>query len=162
MRKNNLAAILLILVSISLLSGCSFYNSPPSVGTVNEWFEDSKEMILFVADRLIEYDGTLVGINKKGEIYYQNGSYDLNKDEEFTEALKSLRSSGCSFIHKRRKTVQIFMWEGISDISCGVAFAADGEELDIQYLTYFEPLEIDGWYYYIADYEEWRINAIHP
>ncbi len=29
---------------------------------------------------------------------------------------------------------------------------------EVQYATEFTPVSDDGWYYYVADYNEWRVN----
>ena len=73
-------------------------------------------------------------------------------------ALRSLRKAGCKNIYYSRNTLQYCIWHGTSSIDCGVAYRADGQMPDIAYLTQCEPLEADGWYWYVADFEEWRVR----
>lgn len=50
------------------------------------------------------------------------------------------------------------MWNRLSDVACGIAYSIDGKEIDIEYLTESVPLSEENWYYYVADFNEWRVR----
>lgn len=62
-------------------------------------------------------------------------------------------------ISKHNGTVIFQKWKGIQDINQGIAYSIDGKEPMVEFLTLLEPLSEPGWYYYKADYEEWRIRT---
>ena len=79
-------------------------------------------------------------------------------DESVIAALKHLRENGYTGINKYRNTIEFRVWEGIRDVSCGIAYLIEDDKIEIQYVTETEPLPEDGWFYYVTDYEEARIR----
>lgn len=166
------AAIILLLHILLLLSGCSGRNTPPTGQEVNAWFQNHEEDLNTVRDYLatldfdsmdIKYSKMIVG-NTYIIGYTYIGESQLNKtrlpirEDTVLLALRSLRKAGCKNIYYSRNTLQYCIWHGTSSIDCGVAYRADGQMPDIAYLTQCEPLEVDGWYWYVADFEEWRVR----
>lgn len=80
------------------------------------------------------------------------------RDESVIAAIKRLREKGYTGINKYENTIEFRLWEGIRDLSCGIAYLIEGDEIAIQYVTETEPLPEDGWFYYVTDYEEARIR----
>ncbi len=49
----------------------------------------------------------------------------------------------------------------VGDADAGLLYAIENDEKKLptkQYLTELQPLQTTAWYYYVADYEEWRIH----
>ena len=47
----------------------------------------------------------------------------------------------------------------VGDADAGLLYAIENDEKKLpttQYLTELQPLQTTAWYYYVADYEEWR------
>jgi hypothetical protein len=48
----------------------------------------------------------------------------------------------------------------MNDVGCGVACAINDQDLpDIQYVTELLPMENEGWYYYVSDFNQWRLST---
>lgn len=166
------AAAMILLHILLLLSGCSGRNTPPTGQEVTVWFQNNEEDLNTVRDYLatLDFDSMDIKDSKMivGYTYIIGYTYisesQLNKtrlpirEDAVLLALRSLRKAGCKNIYYSRNTLQYCIWHGTSSIDCGVAYRADGQMPDIAYLTQCEPLEVDGWYWYVADFEEWRVR----
>ena len=50
------------------------------------------------------------------------------------------------------------IWSRGMDFRSGIAYSINEEEPTIEYLTNLVPLSEAGWYFYEADYNEWRLH----
>ena len=101
-------------------------------------------------------------INENWEIALADLEYVAICNDAVLRALHRLKEQGYENIVKNGNTIEFELWSGIRDISCGIAFVAEGTGADIQFLTEIKHLEQKEWYYYITDYEQWRTNRPHP
>lgn len=153
-----LALLALMVAILNSFSGCmlDLLNIPPSLSKVESYFERDKEELYLITNYLIKF-GT-------SDLYtYEDcktALMDLEKveisDEKVVAALRRLREKGYTAIDKNGNTIEFRLWEGIRDLSCGIAYLIEGDEIAIQYVTEIEPLPEDEWYYYVTDYEEAR------
>ncbi len=58
---------------------------------------------------------------------------------------------------KRDKTIYFQLWANL-DAGAGVAYVCNGEEASIQFLTKYEKLDKENWFYYEADFNEWKLK----
>lgn len=79
-------------------------------------------------------------------------------DKNVIAAVTRLKNEGYVSVGGSAEESQFVLWTGISDLSCGIAYLAKGDELDIQFVDIVLPLSEEGWYYYTTDYEKFRIN----
>lgn len=112
-------------------------------------------------DATIEYDGTDCYVEKYKPIASTNKLNivkEIIEDEAVRDAIKILFSSrGYDEIYKGENTVIFTKWHRGPDWSGGIAYKISKEnQLEIGYVTKLSPLSHDGWYYYEADFNEWR------
>jgi hypothetical protein len=133
---------------------------------VRRCFERDQDEILLIQEYLItsEYTDFFVVdyINENWEIALADLEYVAICNDAVLRALQHLKEQGYENINKTGNTIEFELWSGIRDISCGIAFVAEGNSADIQFLTEIKHLEQKEWYYYITDYEQWRTNRTHP
>ncbi len=160
------SALFLTLIAIlSLLHSCFTANTPPSLQYVRRCFERDKEDLLLIQEYLItsEYTDFFVVdyINENWEIALADLEHVEICNDAVLRALQRLKERGYENINKTGNTIEFELWSGIRDISCGIAFVAEGNAADIAFLTEIKHLEQKEWHYYITDYEQWRTNHPH-
>lgn len=157
---NKSLALLALTITILLsFSGCytlDLLNTPLSFSKVEMYFERDKEDLYLITDYLIGSGATNVYIHEDSRTALRDLEEIEIRDESVIAAIKRLREKGYTGINKYENTIEFRLWEGIQDISCGIAYLAEEDEIAIQYVTEKEPLPKDGWFYYVVDYNEWR------
>ncbi len=79
------------------------------------------------------------------------------EEKEVQKAANKLFASGCNKITKSGDTVEFLFWTQLMDFGAGLVWHENTETLpDVQFLTRLDALETDGWYYYEADFNEYR------
>lgn len=79
-------------------------------------------------------------------------------DEDVVSTVSVLMKKGYYDITKHSNTIYFERWRNPFGCSKGFAFSSDSSgELDIQYLIGVMALDKTDWYYYISDYEMWRV-----
>ena len=163
--SNFLFAILLVLL-VMLFAGCSSYNTPPDVRSVQECFQNNRDNIQIIVDFMVytgyadiyieNTDGTML-VDASGTI--QNGLIEKQIDDDMVVAAVSqlLENREYVGINKIGNTIEFQQWSGLLDIGCGIAYTVNGTDApEIQFATKLIPISEDGWFYYIYDYNEWR------
>ena len=80
-------------------------------------------------------------------------------EKEVQKAASKLFANGCNNITKSGDTVEFLFWTRLMDFGAGVVWHEDTETPpDVQFLTRLDALETDGWYYYEADFNEYRLG----
>jgi len=80
-------------------------------------------------------------------------------DENISDAICLLFQQGYRGIHKREGGVSFLRWS-TRDHGRGIVYSINGEtpkesEL-LPFLTEIEPLSVEGWYFYVENFNEWR------
>ena len=160
---SSLASIWIILVAIiaTFISSLTNANTPPSVNDVYEKFSENKESIQIIIDFMLEIDSDdVLIIYEDKEVMIDFVRYPI-VDEQLLQALKQLEEAGYKekLIGRTENTISITQWIGQQDISCGIAYSIDKVSIpDLQFGTQLEALKDEGWYYYVEDYNEWRVR----
>ena len=146
-------------------------------------FQQNEELITSVKNYLAESEYNYISITDsmaRGQMFVNiaGQSYAKIDNEEIIDAIRQLKKHGYSSISKRANVISFVRWTGF-DVSKGVAYSVDGVEQNygidpkihpygspempvaITFLTKLEPMSEDGWYYYEADYNKWRVNNRH-
>ncbi len=158
---SSLAGIWLIVVAfiVNFFIGLTNINTPPTANEVYEKFSENKESIQIIVDFILENESEeVLIIPEDKEVMIDFVRYPI-VDEKLLNALKQLKGAGYEYkaIGRNETTISITQWRGQKDISCGIAYSIDGESIpDVQFATQLEEMQDDGWYYYVADYNEWR------
>ena len=146
--------LLLCFSFLLLLGGCS----EPSYEEVQTAVDQDRLYLLTVIDYLAEICDENESITWHLDDPSHGSPYPPSypKYSDILSALEHLQNRGYSLISKRRNTVKFILWNRLSDVACGIAYSIDGNEIDIEYLTESVPLLEENWYYYVADFNQWR------
>ena len=164
--KRTLLAIALIIIAVSLVSGCSLLElqgEQPSVESLSELLRENKADFETVANYLICLDGDAF-IDKNDGTVFVNFSYQQVSPADVANSVSRLFTLGCKSISTlyANNTISFEFWNRTrGDVSCGIACTISGDGTpEAEFQT--ERTEIcDGWFYYYADYEQYRVNRGH-
>ncbi len=156
--------ILLFILLSFLLCNTPSANNTTFKHTYNDLllvFEDDYDELI----QVVEYLVSLKDI-PNAYIYDALGQIDIGfgneikiTDEYILEVISSLFEKGYVKIAKKNNTIYFERWK--NDFGCfrGFSFSNDGTgNLDIEFLTVQESLNKADWYYYVSDYEAWRVQ----
>ena len=157
------------IVFIAAIVVCLFFIArscqPPGKGQAQEWMDDMQQDLNTVAQYLKEYPYPDILIDEE---YQADGTMKLLlsepvaiENDEVVKAIDRLFAYGVTNIYKNEKenTIQLVKYIRFRDFNAGLLYSLDGaNEPTHQYLTKLEPLSQEGWYYYEADYNEWRLQ----
>jgi len=128
---------------------------------MERYFQRDEKHLKIVANYLENLDYLFIRIDKsnmKDGVMFTgaNTRYQEIKDETVLKSLKVLLSvKGYIVIGKNQNTVFFRKWQFLGK-DRGIALAFEKEKLTVEFLVKTEPLSENGWYYYEADYEEYR------
>lgn len=161
MKKINcIGSLCMMLIVMLFATSCAARQEPPNILSIEDRFQHNKEDILLVTEYLAHcgYE----------DFYFQAGGKtalaDLTDiaitDTDVVSAVKHLEKQGFYSFGKQGNTVKFMMWKGfIVDIDCGILYSINGrDEPETEYMTKIEPLSERGWYYYVSDFNQWRIE----
>lgn len=156
-------ANLLIIFSLSIFSGCMLRSTPPDVTQIEEQFSANYEDIKTVSDFLINSGFKSIQISSSNGEMLGNHEEHAITDKSVIGALENLENIYKSIsISKYNTTIEFVLWTRFRDVGCGVAYSSIENILPgVDYCTELVPLSEPGWYYYVADYNEWR-NGKRP
>lgn len=160
--KNKLVILHLIvsfLICGIALNSCA-RREPPSEDEIYARFQESREDISIVVDYFLTSDYEHIIIYDADEPVFADFA-NIELDETVKNAARSLlKKHGFIAIVKDTEynALEFLMWTG-AEISCGVLYAINRDKLpETEIPALLISLPDDGWYYYVADYNEWRAN----
>ncbi|WP_405356393.1 hypothetical protein [Ruminococcus sp.] len=167
-----------ISIILLFLSSCSSINSePPTVERMKESFSEHEADFQAIADYLImtcadlpDFKSATIKDGKITQYRLDPDGVQLNKtetsvaDSPIADNCKRLKQAGCKDIgmcisgKETQNAVCFTMWSrDIKQAECGIAYSVNGTDPPvIQFKTELSPIAKDRWYYFLADYEEWR------
>ena len=164
--KKNINWIIAITLIMALLVGVFWfaYSSlmPPDKEKTEEYLQGDKDDLIIVVDFLNNLDYSFVHIDESnienGTMF--TGAYTREQKIENKTVLKALKkilnSKNYEKIVKNDNTVYFQKWSFLQQ-ERGIAFNTNEEEsLSVEYLIKSGTLSEPGWYFYEADYEEYR------
>ncbi len=157
MRRKIFCAILAVVLAF-LCAGCR--STPPTVEAVEERFNENYDDILTVVSFMINSGHEDIQIRDYSGTMYVDFEWIDITDASVNSAVERLLGSNLyRYIFKSGNTIQFIQWTGLQDIGCGITYTINGIDLpEIQHMTEIVPLSQDGWYYYVDDYNEWRLQ----
>ena len=99
-----------------------------------------------------------------GTWYVQNGNVndiandgrkEIGDDKIIKELSHLFKDKKYQVINKHGNTIS-FQLSANLDMGAGIVYAIDGIEPSLQFLTKLEKLDRNNWYYYEADFNEWK------
>ena len=154
--------VLILVFCISVLPGCVPKKRNIDSADVNATFEEDIDDLQVVADYLCDFDYDYVIIeDSKGTMIVDGGEKVSIDNDEIKQTIKDLLNKGYRCLSKNYDTIEFDRWDKSFDMEfqAGFAFVYDGsEDLDISFVVHQEPLSKDNWYYYEANYNEYRLT----
>lgn len=143
--------------------GCNM--TAPSFGQFEKTYLEHESDFCTVSTYLVNIQAEWALIETDtGKIIIDFNDQKIN-DSSVLESLHHLWKTGCFSIYMNRANNSICfeLWRTgiVGDADAGLLYAIETDEKTLpttQYLTELRPLQVDSWYYYIADYEEYRIH----
>lgn len=156
--------LLLMVFLCTILTGC--FPNTPDVESVEEHFRSNQEDIQIVVDFLVSMEHPSVYINTTDSTVLVDLERIEIEDEKVNAAIKQLLEDSIfdtkqyyNFADKTRNAIHFGLWCSAQGVECGVAYSINGEDLPLsQFCTEIVPLSEPGWYYYVDDYNEWRVG----
>lgn len=158
MTKKVWIIILLIAAAILLFIGCQSIMTPPDIQKVDQTFRENENDIAVVREYLCN-SGYVDFIIRKGDREARADGKNVSiADQEVRDAIKRLFKHYRTII-KSGSTITLEQWIRFNDVGCGIACTVSGEDLpEVAYLTELIKIPDTDWYYYIDDFNEWRIR----
>ncbi len=156
--KNIVYIALFFVITSLILHGCTSINTPPSADSVKKTFLANKEDIIIVINYMVESGYTNIHIKDASGIMWADFADVKIADASVIAALDNLCET-YKMISKDGMTIELLQWTGVRDIGCGLCYSLFPSNLpEVQHATEMVKITESGWYYYVADYEKWRIN----
>ena len=138
---------------------------PPSAEKMERIFNRDQDDLFTIKDYFVESEYSELRIDISSYTKHPDminagreiGDVEI-EDAEVLDAIKRLfEQHGYESISKDGNTIEFHEWSALLDNSRGIAYSINGiDEPEITFGTKLEPLDEEGWYYYEADYNEWR------
>lgn len=162
MIKKCIIVLLLLVVIGSLFTGCESMRMPPSVEEVEQHFLENYLDIQTVISFALHSNYENIYIRDMSGVVFADFSDVVIEDEAVLAAVRNLLSGktykSISF-DKSYNAIKFLQWTQFNDTGCGIVYSINGvDEPYIEYCTQLIPLSKDGWYYYVSDYNEWRVT----
>lgn len=149
--------IVFVLFFTLLLPGCIDVTEPPTVDSVQQCFGDHYNEIQTIVDFLSAAEYENIYISETNGFMQANLTKTEIPDKSVSSAVSKLLKREYLNIYKSGNTIQFTQWRGSMDIICGIAYSVNGTDSpQIQYRTALVPLDKEGWYYFVSDYNKWR------
>ena len=89
---------------------------------------------------------------------YQDQKWSSVEDPDVVQALKHLfEETSCYEVSKNSDTIAFVLWAKNMDVGGGIAYSPT-ERLEVEYLSASQVLSDASWYYYVSDFNEWRLQ----
>ncbi len=156
MDKRIIGCILVFLTLSCMLTGCT-NREPPDIEAMEAYFQKNYDDILLVTSFLIQQEGS-VHIDYDRDDF--ESWFDVKVPQKIKKTIMSLRENQRIVVSKRGNTIVYTIWiPDMTEKDCGIAFSINGTDIpEIEYATVITPLSKPGWYYYVVDFNEWRLN----
>ena len=164
--KGLIIAAAAVIVTIVAIVMWIIYIIPGSYNKENaeKLLSRNEDEFTIVAEYMSGYGQNSASIFEEKETVFifdgSSGRYEEITDRRVKKAVDRLRSRGVDNIHwDGENSTHFLVWTFFMDFGAGIVYTNDSsKEPHVQFLTKAEHLSLDGWYYYEADYNEWRLN----
>lgn len=150
--------ILMLLLTVFIL-GCVKPFIPPTLEDADQFLKNNRHDIDVAVNYLKSIDTEDNSVYIKGITISYEFEDHIVSDEEIKRSLQHLWNAGCELIciQKEKNTISFEIWSRtMGDVSCGISCTIDGQGYPrAEFQTVCTPIS-DGWFYYYADYEEYR------
>ena len=149
MQKHNINPLSIIIIALAasfvfsvMLLGGVFSNTFDYMQT-KAYFEKYKEELVSIKDYAMSVEEDFSFWRNSG-VALLDASYLLNRSE-------------CKSITKNGNTVVFHLWSKNMDVGGGIVYCESGVMNANFMITQCRALPENGWYYYVSDFNEWRV-----
>ena len=151
-------ALLMLIVMLGLWWG----RNPPDEEDIESFMEKHGGEIHIINGYLLGLGDSDAIINNHTGAIVVDFEHRTVEDEAVREAIRVLWRGGCTSVFKcgDYNAIEYTIWKKtIGQVSCGFVYAIDeGSAPKVQFQTKLIPLPEDGWYYFLSEYEKWRVE----
>lgn len=140
-----LFALLISFVIVVMFLGGAFSKTLDYMQT-ESYFEKYKEELIAVKNYVVGVEE--FSVSRNGVVPECNVSGDISY---------LLHRSECKSIYKSQNTIEFHLWSKNMDVGGGIVYCEDGEMDKNCMITQSEPLSEPHWYYYVSDFNKWRL-----
>lgn len=163
--KKNLGFILAIVFIVGIVGSTCFVILsflPPDKGRMAQYFERDKNELLLAAEYYENSDYSYIYIDKsrlEKDMMF-TGPYTRDQEIEDKTVMKALndlfKNRGYHVVGRDGNTVFFQKYSALGR-DRGIAYSINGEDDPaVEFVVRLDKLEDDGWFYYEANYEEFR------
>lgn len=148
-----LALVIILLLNSAKGEG---FNKETAQQKLNEDYGDISVVLTF----LMQFENEDIYINDtSGKMLVDLTTKHIENKQVNNAVNNLLKKKGYIDIAKHGHSIYFTQQAGIGNVDYGVAYSIDGSgKLDIPFLTELVALDKPNWYYFVADYEQWRIS----
>ena len=155
--------VTIILTPIRLLTTGSIlpvWIQRPSISQLRRCLNSNQDEFELIVDYFRNSEFERIVFRSTGRVFIDFETDTLTiTDENVERAIENTFRRGYSLIDMNEYGVSFLRWS-VRNHGRGIVFSFTGETPTesslLQFLTTIEPLSIDGWYFYIEDFNEWR------
>ena len=164
MIRQCIAVVCVVSLTIGL-TACSRNILPGKADDIDAVFERDYALMDEAVSNLSALEESRVWIKcQQKEVTFEFGDPMELQSSRMEQIVENLKNKGYYHITKDQKIVIFDVWRRLvgTEFEAGFAYSIDGsgDLSEIAYLTYQRPLSKQNWYYYEADYNEWRRRTI--
>jgi len=168
----SICLVLVAILCLTTLPGCVLVSGiivgpAISINKMERIFIEDYELLSNAVHCLIEikdleYDSIYIDDTMKNGEISNAGKHVEIKDIEMIKVINTLKRKGYKIIHKNENVIRFERWSRFEN-ERGIVYSIDGSKPSddakgIQFLIESVPLSEPNWYYYEADYNEWRVH----
>lgn len=167
MLKSKSKLIVPIILSVCLAMFCwgcagfGSFSSTPNKEEIIKSFTASYDDFVTIVDYMASLEYEFCFIDDDNGQYFGDFEYYSISDSEVCAAIKRLWKMGCHDVIKDMadNSISFELWYSVFEIDAGVLYQIDPtSDSRVQYMTQIEETDNEGWCYYVADYNLWRIQ----
>ena len=160
--------LLAFLLTLVVLFNCCTLNKQPEPNQVYQQFLKHKELIQMITNYMVDTGYTNIYLSAGKETMNVDADGTMSQglvemkisDDAVCAAIQLLfKSKAYIDIDKHDNTIIFLQWMGVQDIGCGIAYSINHIDYPSgEFFTELVPLSEPGWYYFVYDYNQWRVN----
>lgn len=133
-----------------------FYDNYGTISSITEMLEETSYSKINIQNVDYIYDDGNFGTWYVRDDKIATEGVQKIQDPDLVEMLNRIfKERKYQVVSKNSNTISFQLWSNL-DAGKGVAYVTGGEAPSIEFLTKYEKLDIENWFYYEADFNEWK------
>lgn len=159
-KRNGMIMLAVIIMFLFFVPKFTSIDTPPSVNFVQTCFNENREDILAIVSYVYKsgYHDMYIS-DSTGQAYADFTTVSISDNDVCNAIRRLFKNNTYLQISKMDQTISFLQWTGLRDIGCGILFSKNVEEsIESEFITELIPLSEKDWFYYVSDYNAWRIG----